>query len=358
MKILKKNCISEDATIRHAIEKIDESGMGIILVTNEQDQLTGILTDADVRVAVLSYVNLDSKVTVLLENQKQLDYETPVVAKVGTKTADCVDVMQKYSIRHLPLIDENRIPRELLTLSECLGHAPTPIRALVLAGGLGTRLRPVTNGIPKPMVPMGEKPLLEHLVARLRKFGIVDTTLAVRYKKEVIIDHFGCGKNLDLKIDYIHEDEPLGTGGALKHLGSYDGITLVMNGDILTDLNFNLLRDFHEENKADITVGVKQFEVDIPFGVVDTVGIEISSLKEKPKFFCFINAGIYLLSEKVFNNLPDTNTFNMTDVIDKIIEKDGKVVSFPISGYWSDIGNVRDYEKAKKDMESENKVLM
>ncbi len=345
MKRLNLCLVSKESALGGAVAALDQNGFGFILVVDSENRLEGVLTDHDIRVAILNKVSLDQKLTCFQS-------KTPVVGFPKMSTDEALKLMKLNSLTYLPLVRSDGVVVDVILREDIEKPERIPIRAMIFAGGLGTRLHPITQHIPKPMVPMSNKPLLEHIIEHLMRFDIREFHIAVRYKKESIIDYFKDGSQWGVKIQYIHEDEPLGTGGALRALPDYEGNTIVINGDVLTNLNMHLLESFHMENRGDITVGVRQFEVHIPFGVVDIEGVEISKLVEKPKYYYFINAGVYMLSKRSFANLPGTTAFNMTDVIDNVILNSGKVVSFPICGYWNDIGNVADYERVKAEMES------
>jgi NDP-sugar pyrophosphorylase family protein len=221
-----------------------------------------------------------------------------------------------------------------------------------MAGGFGNRLRPLTEDLPKPMLPVGGRPLMERIVEQLRDVGIHQLSVTTHYKPEVIADHFGDGSQFGVKIDYVREEQPLGTAGALGMIDQPEGLLLVMNGDIVTQLNFRAMVDFHHEHKADMTVAVRKFDFQVPFGVVETEGVLITGLAEKPSLGFFVNAGIYLLEPTAHRNIPRGQRFDMTDLIDHLLAEKRRVVSFPIREYWLDIGHDADYEQAQDDLKN------
>jgi len=223
---------------------------------------------------------------------------------------------------------------------------------VIMAGGYGKRLRPLTEDLPKPMLPIGGRPLMERIIGQLKDVGIRQVNVTTLYKPEKIKDYFGNGEAFGINLNYIHESEPLGTGGALGLLPKTEEPLLVINGDILTQVDFRAMLDYHREHKADMTVAVRQFGIQVPYGVVECDGPNIRSLREKPEMTFFVNAGIYLLDPPVFNFIPSGERFNMTDLIQWLLDAGRTVVSFPVREYWLDIGQTADYEQAKMDIEN------
>ncbi len=223
------------------------------------------------------------------------------------------------------------------------------MRCLISAGGLGTRLGHHTQQRPKPMVPLAGKPLLEHIITNLKEHGIDEIYISVRHLKEQIMDHFQDGQAFGCQIRYIEEHSPLGTGGALRFLPASEKDTLVINGDVVTDLNLSSMHKFHIHQNAAISMAVKNHEVKIPFGVAEINDLNVYAIKEKPTLSTVVNAGIYILSNSSFRYMPATPHFNMTDFIESVIESQNKIVSFPILGYWRDVGSIVDYETAQSE---------
>jgi len=220
---------------------------------------------------------------------------------------------------------------------------------VVMAGGFGMRLRPLTQSVPKPMLPVGNSPLLERMILQLRNGGIRDINLTTYYLPETITEHFGDGQKFGVQISYHQETHPLGTAGGLRHLKPASDTLLVMNGDILTSVPFQALVAFHRFHHADMTIGVRSYDIDVPYGVVECDGIDVVSLREKPKLNFFINAGTYLLNTKVLDFIPEGQRFDMTDLIQVLMKAGLKLVTFPIREYWLDIGCPEDYDKAQED---------
>jgi NDP-sugar pyrophosphorylase family protein len=221
-----------------------------------------------------------------------------------------------------------------------------------MAGGFGQRLRPLTDEAPKPMLPVNGRPLMEHIIEQLRKAGINQVSIATHYKPEVITNHFGDGRALGVNINYIFEDHPLGTAGALGLMVAPTSPILVINGDILTQLDFRVMHAFHETHGALLTVGVRKYDLQIPYGVVELKGLEIVRLEEKPVQTVLVNAGIYLLESEVYHYIPRGAPCDMTDLIQTLVRAGKRVISFPICEYWMDIGNLQDYQRAGHDISS------
>jgi NDP-sugar pyrophosphorylase family protein len=257
--------------------------------------------------------------------------------------------MQERIVRQIPLLNEEQQVVDLVTLEDLLPSSILGVQAVVMAGGMGTRLRPLTEDLPKPMLPVGGKPLLERIINQLRDVGIRQLNITTHYKSEKITEYFGGGENFGVVLNYVNEDKPLGTGGALGLMPKPTEPLLVINGDILTHVNFKSLLTFHREQGAVMTLAVRRYEVQVPYGVVEIDGVSVTRLREKPQIGFFVNAGIYLLEPSVFEYIPSGKEFNMTDLIQWLLDAGQNVVSFPVSEYWLDIGQHADYARAQDD---------
>lgn len=345
-------CVSPHASIREAIARIDRGAEGIALAVDFDKRLLGTVTDGDVRRAILAGVSLDCTVQELLDSRPPPPHPSPVTAPVGTPDADVLLLMNQYQLRHIPLLDAGGRLSGIALLKELVRLPSLSVGAVVMAGGFGSRLRPLTDNMPKPMLPVGDKPLLQHIVEQLRDSGITRVNLTTHYMAEVISRHFGDGRDFGVDIRYVEEDRPLGTAGALRLLdnATSDEPMLVINGDILTQVDFRAMVDFHRDHDADLTVAVRPYDVQIPYGVVECSGPNVQHLAEKPKLHFFVNAGMYLLSPSVHAYIPDGERFDMTDLIQRLLDEGRKVVSFPVWEYWLDIGRHADYEQAQADV--------
>jgi NDP-sugar pyrophosphorylase family protein len=221
-----------------------------------------------------------------------------------------------------------------------------------MAGGFGTRLRPLTDNMPKPMLPVGGRPLMERIVGQLKESGIDQIVVTTHYKAEAIVDHFGDGTDFGVTMTYVQEDEPLNTGGAIGLIPNVDEPLLVINGDILTQVDFRALHDFHRDCGADMTVGVRKYLLKVPYGVIENDGARVTQINEKPELSLFVNAGIYLLEPSVRRYVARGVSLSMTDLIQTVIDAGLMVASFPVLEYWLDVGQTGDYQQAQVDKDS------
>jgi len=344
--------ISISDPIRTAIRCIDKNSCGIALVIDDSGHLLGTITDGDIRRAILAGQSLDAPVHDFLKRKSELSPQPPVTAPVGTDPQDLLKLMNEQSVRQVPLLDEKDRVADLVIMDDVMTINRPLLEAVIMAGGKGARLRPLTEELPKPMLPVGGRPLMERIVKQLQQAGIRQINVMTHYKPEKIIEHFGDGRKYGVELSYVNEDLPLGTGGALGLLTPPRETQLVINGDILTQVDFKAMLTFHQDNKADMTVAVSHYGIMVPYGVVECEGAQIRSLKEKPQLGFFVNAGIYLLEPSVYKLIPNGQYFNMTDLIRWLLDAGQTVVSFPIREYWLDIGKHSDYMKAQNDAEN------
>jgi dTDP-glucose pyrophosphorylase len=333
------------------MERIDRSGKGIALVVDSDGRLISTVTDGDIRRAILAGIDLSVTVDELLP-LRSLAAGAPVTAPATTPDSTLLHMMNELGIRQIPLVDEAGRVVDVVLLADLAKEYESPLRAVVMAGGFGTRLRPLTEELPKPMLPLGSRPLLELIVEQLRDAGIKQVNVATHYKGEIISDHFKDGQEFGVDIRYVKEDQPLGTVGALSLLEETDEPLLVMNGDILTRIDFRSMLSFHREHKSELTIAVKQYEFDVPYGVVLTDGVSVKGISEKPVVRQFINAGIYLLNPSVKRLIPNGQHYDIPDLIQALLTQNRSVVCFPIREYWLDIGKADHYDQAKIDVAS------
>jgi dTDP-glucose pyrophosphorylase/CBS domain-containing protein len=342
-------CISKDTSIRDAIACIDRNGNQIALVVDEEGRLIDTITDGDIRRAILSDFDLSTSVSVLKDRKTGTPYPQPVWAPVGTNTSDLLLLMNNRTVRQVPLLDEKGRVVDLVTMRDLVQNESLPLQAVIMAGGLGTRLRPLTESIPKTMLRVGGRPLLESIVTQLRDAGISRVNLTTHYKGDIIVDHFRDGSKFGVEIRYVKEDQPLGTAGALSLLEATDEPLLVINGDILTQVDFRAMLDFHTDHHSDMTVAVRIHEYQIPYGVIYSEGIRVTGVKEKPVIRELISAGIYLMNPEACRSIPNGQSYDMTDLINRLASQGKRVISFPVREYWLDIGRIGDYERAQKE---------
>ncbi len=340
-------CITADRTIRDAMRCIDRHDAKIALVIDDQQRLVDTITDGDVRRAILHGLGPDAPVAEVKPVKDDAVSHPPVTAPKGKKRAWMLRLMRKHAVNQVPLLDEDQRVVDLVTRRELTGQK-LPVRALVMAGGNGTRLRPLTKTVPKPMVPVGDRPLLELIVERLHKSGIRRIDVSTHYLGDIIRDHFGDGSEFGVKMSYIEEPTPLGTAGSLALLEERKEPILVVNGDILTRVDFRAVLDFHRENGADMTVALKEYDLTVPYGVVDMDGVTVTGIAEKPEIRHFISAGVYMLNPEVREFIPRDRPSDMPELITTLVERGRTVVGFPIREYWLDIGQMADYAAAQE----------
>ncbi|WP_119968792.1 nucleotidyltransferase family protein [Shewanella japonica] len=337
--------ISPDVKIRDALKVIDNEAMHAALVVLDCNKLIGLVTDGDIRRGLINGISIDDPVSEIMNR-------SPTSATTSMSNESLKVIMQKKKILLLPIVDENGRLVNVKTLHETLEIKKLDNPVFLMAGGFGTRLRPLTDNCPKPMLKLGGKPMLEILINHFKNHGFYKFYISTHYLPEVIMNHFGDGRQDDIEITYVHEDAPLGTGGALSLLPkSIPKLPLIMiNGDILTNVNFRKVLDFHEENQADATMCVRDYEIKVPFGVIEGKGNEISNIVEKPTYRYFVNAGIYVISNKVIKSLSSNEYLDMPTLFENLKANDEKALKFPIHEYWLDVGRHDDFNRAQEDI--------
>lgn len=351
MQHLKRITVTEEALIRDVMSCIDRGAKGIAIVVDSQDHLIAALTDGDMRRAVLSGMSLDNPVKNLLSTLREQGKIHPVTLPAGTPYQEIVRVMAKHSVRQIPLLDESGRVVDLAVIDDLIASTDEPWRAVVMAGGYGTRLMPLTAETPKPMLKVGDEPLIERLVKQIKQAGITRVNISTHYQGDKIARHFGNGEAFGIEVEYVPEERPLGTAGALSMVQGNEPL-LVINGDILTRLDFRALRNFHFEHNADMTVAVREYRFDVPYGVIEADGVAVTGVTEKPTVKFFVSAGIYLISSSARQFVPSGKYFDMPQLIQTLIAAGRTVIRFPIWEYWLDIGRQEDFERAQIDIEN------
>jgi dTDP-glucose pyrophosphorylase/predicted transcriptional regulator len=334
-----------DRTIREAAELLTENSLRIVLVVDENNRLLGTVTDGDIRRALMTECGITSSVTVVMQ-------KNPATIIEGSSQHNALQIMREKDLLHLPVLDMQGIVVGLETVRDLLFEKQRSNPVLLMAGGFGRRLYPLTHKMPKPLLPIGEKPILQAIIEQLAEGGFSQFFLAVHYRSEQVRAHFGDGSKWGVHIEYLEEDRPLGTAGALAMLdpSAINSPLLMMNGDLITRLDFGQLIKFHTEHDGRATICVREYDFQIPYGVVEGDGIEVSNIAEKPVQKYFINAGIYVLEPSVIAQCKDPLSRDMPDLLREIVGAGGKVNMFPIHEYWIDIGRIPDYERAQIDM--------
>lgn len=337
--------IKPTSTLRDALEIINNEALRVVLVVDERNSLLGVVTDGDIRRGLLKNFPLTAEVTQVMNT-------SPLTADIDTPKEELIEVMESKSVLSIPLMSDGKVVG-LETLHSVLRHPTYQNPVFLMAGGFGTRLRPLTDECPKPMLNIGGKPILETVIRSFIKAGFVNFYISTHYMPEQIEQYFGDGSALGVKITYVHEESPLGTGGALGLLPKdlpKDLPLIMMNGDVLTKVDFQRLLAFHTEHQADATMCVREYDYQIPYGVINGEGNKITSMIEKPVQRFFVNAGIYVVSPRVIHSVPENHHIDMPRLLEQHMKERENILMFPIHEYWLDIGRMDDFNRAQADI--------
>ncbi|MGA7802785.1 MAG: nucleotidyltransferase family protein [Gammaproteobacteria bacterium] len=345
MKSWKDVTVGLDTTIRETIERIDASSAQIALVCDAGNHLLGTVTDGDVRRGILRGVRLETPVREIMNTR-------PTKAGPNDDRGIILEIMKKKLLRQIPIVDGANCVLGLETLDELLRPEQRDSVVVIMAGGLGMRLRPLTEECPKPMLPIGGRPILETILCNFVEYNFRRFYISVNYMAERISEYFGDGSKWGAEIHYIHEDRKLGTAGALSLLPIRPNDPfIVMNGDVLTKVNFDHLLDFHSGHAAQGTMCVREYDFEVPYGVVNIQDNRISDIDEKPVHRFFVNAGIYVLEPSVLDHIEPQTHLDMPDLFKKLMRAGRETAAFPIREYWMDIGRHADLERANGEYE-------
>jgi dTDP-glucose pyrophosphorylase/CBS domain-containing protein len=344
---LESAVVSPATSIADAIAILDKAGTGALVLCTQNRILRGLLTDGDIRRAILQGRSMNAPCDTIATR-------VPMVAPRFITSSEALDLMNQHDIHHLPLVDAESRVVEFLLRKDLVPDVRLDLSAVIMAGGYGKRLLPLTETVPKPMLPVGDRPLLELIIQQLRRSGVRDVSLTTHYLPESIVNHFGDGGNFGVRLNYLQEDHPMGTAGGLKQMNRPTAPVLVINGDILTGTHFEEMLIYHRKYLAELTVGVRRYDMQVPFGVVECKGERVTKLEEKPSLSFFINAGTYLLEPAAWDYIPEGRRFDMTDLIQALLDDARPVASFPIMEYWLDVGRHEDYQKAQEDVRKGN----
>jgi dTDP-glucose pyrophosphorylase len=340
MNNYKPLCVNENAPILQAIQQISEnSGPLTLLVSDKKNRMVGTLTDGDIRRGLINGLTLSDKVSSFM-NTKFLCVQEGFTV-IDFKKA------RELGVRLLPILDRNRKIIKVYNLKN--KKSALPIECMIMAGGRGERLRPLTDHTPKPMLLLEDKPIIEHNIDRLISYGIEKFYISVKYLGKQIVDYLGDGSSKNVSIEYVWENEPLGTAGALTLVNFFNtDYILLINSDIFTDANFedlylNVISECAEMGAASIKHSVK-----VPYGIFNEKNYRVTGLKEKPILNNYANAGIYILKSALVNEIPKNTYYNITDLMELLIKTDRKLIHNPITGYWIDIGQQQEYLNAKE----------
>ncbi len=333
--------LPEDANLHQAIRCLDESGLQIAILVQPDSRMIGILTDGDIRRGLLSGLTLSNSAADVVHRE-------PMVVPPQWGRDMVLQLMQANKIHQLPVIDEQRRVVGLHIWADLLAPTQRPNLMVIMAGGRGTRLLPHTQSCPKPLLPVGGRPMLEHIIERARLEGFRRFILAVHYLGHMFEEHFGDGSRWQVQIEYLREQQPLGTAGALGLLGQVpEEPFLVTNGDVLTDIRYGELLDFHSRHSATATMAVRLHEWQHPFGVVKTRGVDIIGFEEKPVSRSHINAGIYALEPQALELLGADEHCDMPTLFERLQQKAMRTIVYPMHEPWLDVGRPDDLRLAR-----------
>ncbi|PLY08706.1 MAG: nucleotidyl transferase [Arcobacter sp.] len=340
---MNKLVLQDNTNIQDAISLLDKNGKGALAVVDLDNQLIGLITDGDIRKAFLNNnFNLNS----IINNN-------PHKMSISSSKSQIVAQLKKIHRRHMPLVNNNNEFEKLYSLDEEEFNLKSNW-VVIMAGGLGKRLKELTKDTPKPMLKIGKKPILEHIVEQFISFGFTKFILCVNYKSELIKNHFKNGEEFGVEIVYIEEKTKLGTGGALSLLNmQIKDPFFIINGDILTNINFNDLLNYHNKNNSDATMCIKKDLFQIPYGVVEKSSDNIFlNLVEKPQYTIFFNAGVYILNPETISFIPHNVYFDLPNLFQILNKNQKKCITYEIEDYWIDIGKKEDYLKANEFISS------
>jgi len=342
----KKILLDSTESLENSIKVLHEGGYRIALVVDDCKRLLGTVTDGDIRRALIKNYSMKDPI------DKVMNIE-PVTAKKTDTSKYVLETMRNKSLLHMPILDDDDVLVGLETLENLTGKTVQDNPVFIMAGGFGTRLQPLTEEKPKPLLIVGGKPILETILLQFIDSGFHNFFISTHYKAEMIRDYFGDGSNWGVSINYVHEDNPLGTAGSLgllpKNLPNLP--IILMNGDLLTRVDLEALLDYHNHNQGIATMCVRKYDFQVPYGVIKSHDYRITSIEEKPVHSFFVNAGIYILDSKLIQSISGNDYLDMPTLLNNNV-KNGEVVNmFPIHEYWLDIGRKDHYNQAKKEIE-------
>jgi dTDP-glucose pyrophosphorylase len=336
--------VEESTSIFEAIRVIGEGRLQMALVHRE-GRLVGAATDGDIRRGILARVPLDNPIAEIMNR-------SPVVGRVGLTNDAALAIMRRHSIHQLPLVDEDNRIRDVKFLDDLLETQASNNWVVLMAGGLGTRLRPLTDETPKPLIKVGDRPILETILRSFVAGGFSKFFISVNYRAEMIEDHFGDGSTWGAEIEYLRETDMLGTAGALSLLPERPSQPFfVMNGDLLTSVNFRQVMNYHTEHNAPATICVREHAVTIPFGVVTTSDHHLVDIQEKPTYRYFVNAGVYVLDPVALDFIPQGEALDMPPLLNRLLANNKRPIVFPLREYWMDVGRLDDLQRASSEFE-------
>ena len=343
MKKYKNILLKPTSTIKEALKIIDSGAMQISIVVDENNKLLGTITDGDIRRGLLNNLSLDDSIESII-------FTTPTVANISDTKEEILKKALAKKLHQIPIVDEENRVIGLKEIEELVKPQTKSNKVILMVGGLGTRLRPLTDNTPKPMLKVGNRPILQTIVEKFAEYGYINIVMCVNYKSDIIKEFFGDGSKFGVNIEYTLEKERMGTAGALSLLDTIPTEPFfVMNGDLLTNVNFEHLHEYHNSNSSISTMCVREYDFQVPYGVVNLDDNNIVSIVEKPIHKFFVSAGIYMLSPEVLEYIPKNEFYDMPTLFERLISEKKNTVSFPLREYWLDIGRLEEFEKANKE---------
>jgi dTDP-glucose pyrophosphorylase/CBS domain-containing protein len=340
-----RHIISIDSPVREVLQQLNTlASDAILFIVDSEKRLVGSITDGDLRRGFIKGLDFDTHLIQFIQpNPKFIQQDQYNLKEIIALRKDFFTIF--------PVVNVYKQVINVVNFRHQKSYLP--VDALIMAGGRGERLKPLTNDTPKPLLKVGDKPIIEHNIDRLNTYGIDDVWISLRYLGTQIESHFGSGSHKSMRINYVNEIEPLGTAGALALVNNFvhDRI-LMMNSDLLTNIDFEEFYLFFEEHDADLAVACIPYQVNVPYAVMETENLVVTGFKEKPTYIHYSNAGIYIMKREVAEMVPSNEHFNATDLMEKLITEGKKVVSYPFMGYWLDIGKHEDFEKAQEDIKN------
>lgn len=332
-----------ESSLQQAIRNLDDTALQIALVISEEGRLIGTVTDGDIRRGLLRGLKLDSPI-------EHIIHRTPILVPPQLGRDVVLQLMQANKIHQLPVVDDRGHVVGLHLWNELVVTGQRPNVMVIMAGGQGTRLRPYTEHCPKPLLPVGGKPMLEHIITRAKAEGFHRFVIAIHYLGQMIEEHFGDGSRLGVEIEYVREESPLGTAGAIALLSPVpDAPFVISNGDVLTDIRYGELLDFHVRHQAIATMAVRLYEWQHPFGVVHTRGVDIVGFEEKPIAHSHVNAGIYVLDPTALHALRPGEHCDMPGLFERLQLEAARTIVYPMHEPWLDVGRPADYDRASDE---------
>lgn len=343
MRKPKDHIISIETKIKEALIQLNDLNLdNILFVVDSNNKLVGSLTDGDIRRALIKGVEIESSVEEVIQKE-------PKYIIKGQNNLNKIIELREGNFKIIPVVDSDFKIINVINFRNLKSYLP--VDAVIMSGGRGQRLQPLTDSIPKPLLKVGGKAIIEHNLDRLAIFGIDDFWISLRYLGEQIESHLGNGDEKNVNIEYIWESEPLGTIGAVSRINNFQhDYVLVTNSDLLTNIDYEKFFLEFLNNDADLAVLTIPYQINIPYAVLETKNGIVKSLKEKPTYTYYSNGGIYLIKKNVLKLIPKNTFYNSTDLMESLISKNYKVISYPFSGYWLDIGKHEDFERAQTDI--------